>query len=971
MIPESELADLKARIPIENLIRSRGVELKPVGSDLKGLCPFHSEKTPSFTVTPSKGLYHCFGCDRGGDLFNFVMESDGVDFPEAVRRVRLFGKGAEIDGGAADREGKAGLKRPEAFARHSHYVNDALLLQHVVSFTKWRFLETARAIDYLRRRGITSPETIERFQPLFFDGKFGRTLPTTQSNAGKEVRAQLERIGIYTPKHHHERFVGHIAFPAYGEDGTVKQIVARRLDEYKHKRPRYLLLTQPHGGLFNREVFGSSKELILTEGVFDAMTFFEHGFRNVTCGFGASGFHDELFTAITRSKIKRVYIAFDNDEAGNTGAAKVAEKLKGAGIEAFRVQFPMALDANDFALKTDSPREAFTVLLNAAKPMFEEVGAADPDEGETAGKESGQMKKVSGDPGEALSRGPAVEVPVQKANRTSPLTLVKDESIKSVKLLDGDICEIEFPGRVYRIFGLSKNQSLEVMRVNIRVYLSEGYFSETIDLTSNKQQDRYAQDAGDALREKSEIFKRDLERMLLRLEDLQYDRIYGDKENKDKIPEMSKGEIDEAMRFLKSPKMFEIISDDLRRCGIVGEETNLIVMYLAATSRLLSKPIHILVQSGSASGKSTLMKAILNMIPPEDVLLYSSLTGQALFYMRDRELKHKILAIEEDRGAERADYIIKMLQTEGKANIATTIKDPGTGHMSTEDYWVEGPTSCWKTSTTIYIDEEVLNRFFVLATDESKEQTRRILEMQRIQRTFEGWEMRENRPNIYKIHHNAQRLLKPIPVVNPFARLLTFMDNRHRLRRDHEKYMSLIEAVALLRQYQKPLHKREIAGKVRECILVDTNDIRIANRLANHVLGRTLDEMPPHTRTFLREIAKLADEEAEKQKIPRQDVRLTRRQMVEYTGLSSTQVHHHLRKLIELEYVVPASAGIHRLLNYDVMYRGEGESGAPFLPGILDIDEAEKELAEELKKSEEVSGPSSTGEVLRKAGGEG
>jgi DNA primase len=909
-IPQTELDSLKSRVPLAELARGRGVTLKPVGRDLKGLCPFHEEKTPSFTVTPAKNLYHCFGCDRGGDVFSFLMELDGVDFPEAVRRVRLFAEGEALD----------------AVPEIRMYVNDRVLLEQVVLYYRRRFLETPRGPAYLEKRGITNPETIAAFAPIFFDESLSKIMPRGHAKSGRELIAKLVELGIRHEKTGRELLAGYVGFPAYREDGSIAQIVCRYTGLATH-RPRYLLLPMPHAGLFNRAAL-SEQTVILTEGVLDAMSFYEHGFRNVTCCFGSNGFHADLHAALTQHKVQTVYLAFDNDESGNTGAAKVAEKLAGSGIDCFRVHFPKGLDANDYIRKTRPAAQALQVLLNSAEWLGAGRGPAAKPKPESAGAPP--------------AASPATPPPAQAPD----ITALRAGDDTPVNVLEGDICEMSFGDRLYRVFGLSKNNTLEVMRVNVRVYMGDGYFTETADLASNKQKDRYAQDASEALGPKAETFKRDLQRMFLKLEDLQYDRLYGEQSKKQTARvEISEEDKAAAIQLLKDRRLFERIAEDFRRCGVVGEETNLLMMYLAATSRLLAKPIHILIQSSSAAGKSTLMKAALNMMPEEDVLLYSALTGQALYYMQDKDLKHKLLAVEEDRGAEKAEYIIKMLQTEGKANIATTIKDPGTGHMSTSDYWIEGPVSCWKTTTALWVDEEVLNRFLVIATDESREQTRRILEVQRLMRTFEGWELRENRDAIYELHRNAQRLLRPLPVVNPYAAQLSFLDDRHRLRRDHEKYQVLIEAVALLRQYQKPIEKREIGGRIEECILVDLKDIRLANRLANHVMGRTLDEVPPHTRTFLATLARLADEEARRLSISRAEVRLSRRQMIAETGLSSTMIHNHLAKLAELEYVIAHPGGVRRLMVYEILYRGEGDNGAPFLPGIADLRELKKDLA--------------------------
>ena len=146
----------------------------------------------------------------------------------------------------------------------------------------------------------------------------------------------------------------------------------------------------------------------------------------------------------------------------------------------------------------------------------------------------------------------------------------------------------------------------------------------------------------------------------------------------------------------------------------VGEETNKKVSYLAAVSRLLEKPLAIVVQSASSAGKSSLMEAVLDFMPEEHRESYTAMTGQALFYMGQKNLKHKILAIAEQQGAEAASYPLKLLQSEGKLNIASTGKDPVSGKHVTHEYTVEGPVMLFLTTTAPDVDEELMNRCLCL-----------------------------------------------------------------------------------------------------------------------------------------------------------------------------------------------------------------------------------------------------------------
>lgn len=132
------------------------------------------------------------------------------------------------------------------------------------------------------------------------------------------------------------------------------------------------------------------------------------------------------------------------------------------------------------------------------------------------------------------------------------------------------------------------------------------------------------------------------------------------------------------------------------------------------------------------------MEAILAFMPDEHKVKYSAMTGQSLFYMQGQSLKHKILAIVEEEGAERASYSLKLLQSEGELTIASTTKDPKSGEMTTKEYRVEGPVMILLTTTAIDMDEELLNRCVVLSVDESRHQTHAIHELQRERETMEG-----------------------------------------------------------------------------------------------------------------------------------------------------------------------------------------------------------------------------------------
>ena len=286
---------------------------------------------------------------------------------------------------------------------------------------------------------------------------------------------------------------------------------------------------------------------------------------------------------------------------------------------------------------------------------------------------------------------------------------------------------------------------------------------------------------------------------------------------------------------------------------------------------------------------------------------------------------------------------MKQLQSEGELSIASTGKDPSTGRLVTHEYRVKGPTALFMTTTAIDLDEELMNRCVVLTVDEDREQTRAIHRMQREAETLEGYFAELDRKELLELHRNAQRLLKPLRVVNPFARRLTFLDVKTRTRRDHLKYLALIRAIALLHQHQRPVLESEHRGRQRAYIEATLSDIEVANRLAHEVLGRTLDELPPQTRRFLLLLDQLARQACEEQHIPRVELRLTRAEIRRHTGWSLTQVKVHLDRLAEMEYVLIHRGGRGQSFVYELLWAGEGKEGETFLMGLLDVEALRRE----------------------------
>ncbi|EPM0489752.1 toprim domain-containing protein, partial [Escherichia coli] len=694
----------------------------------------------------------------------------------------------------------------------------------------------------------------------------------------------------------------------------IREMYGRKIgNDLRKGTALHLYLPGAHGGVWNEQALIGSSTVILCESLIDAMSFWVAGFRNVTAAYGVNGFTGEMRAALLAHGVKQVLIAYDNDPAGNEAAVKLASSLAADGIATFRVLFPAGMDANGYLCQVAEPEQAFSVLLDGAVPMSDLADAESI--APQASAEPAHLTALAAD----VAALPAVSAPAP--------------GVSVEALADGELM-VALPGERWTIRGVSRKTNAAAMKVNAQV-LDTGsgvVFADAVDMMSARSRGGYARAAAAELGLAEGDLRRSLGKVLLALEHWQ-----AAPQPENAAPEMSDTDREAALELLRDECLAGRIASDMAACGVVGESTNLTAAYLAAVSRKLDRPLAVLIQSSSAAGKSSLMDAVLNLIPPEERLQYSAMTGQSLFYLGETNLQHKILAIAEEEGVRQAAYALKLLQSDGELTIASTGKDDASGNLVTKQYTVKGPVMLMLTTTAIDVDEELLNRCLVLTVNESREQTEAIHAAQRYAQTLEGLLASNEKSYITALHQNAQRLLRPLNVVNPFASQLTFMSDKTRTRRDHMKYLTLIQAIALLHQYQREIKRVEHRGQVVEYIEVTREDIALANRLAHEILGRTLDEMPPQTRKLLLLIQTMVSEQAAAQHCKPGEVRFTRREIRDFTQWSDNQLKVHCMRLAEMEYLLIHGGSRGHLLQYELLWDGSGDGS--HLCGLIEPED--------------------------------
>ena len=950
-LSDEAVTRIKREVSLVRLVESQGYKLHRHGKHYSVHCPFHeNDKTPSLIITPDVNLFHCPACGAKGSVIDWVMKTEGLAFREVVLKL---GKELPSVATQSDQNKKQPSKKkiPPLAVEKDHQV----LLHRVIDYYHAVLKQSPEALDYLASRGLNDEALISEFKLGYANRTLSQRLPVKQVKAGAEIRGQLQKIGLFRQSGH-EHFNGSIVVPVMNEQGAITEIYGRKLlgNKLRKGTPIHTYLPGPHQGVWNEPGLKYQKEIILCESLIDAMSFWVHGFKQVTASYGTAGFTDDHLTLFKNNGVERVLIAYDRDEAGNKAAELLSKKLQKEGIACFRVLFPKGMDANGYAVKVQPAQKSLGLVIRKAEWLGN--GKA-PTITTAKGIVDVVVEKATKEKNEAIESDPAE---LEKKETLSPLAAsplpnqamdqagLGDLNTASVALCENENeVSVTLGNRCYRVRGLDNNKTYQQLKVNLLVQSSQGMHMDVLDLYVSKQRFSFIKQASIELGVEEAVIKTDLGKLFIKLESLQGDKLRETLEPKSKTIKLDEQEKQAALALLEDAHLMQKILDDFERCGVVGEGVNKQVGYLAGVSRKLENPLAVMVQSSSAAGKTSLMESVLSFMPEEERVQYSAMTGQSLFYMGEQDLKHKILAIAEEEGASNASYALKLLQSEGQVSIASTGKNATTGNLETQEYKVEGPVMLFLTTTAIDIDEELLNRCITLSVDESREQTRAIHEIQRKRRTLEGQRHRKEKQKLIALHQNAQRLLRPLGVINPYADQLTFLDDKTRMRRDHEKYLGLIDTITLLHQYQREIIQDDYEGEVSEYVVTTLEDIALANELAHEMLGKTLDELPPQTRKLLNQIHEMVTQACQQEGIERSDYRFTRKQVREYSGWGNTQLKVHLGRLEEMEYVVVHGGSRGKVIQYEMIYNGEGAGTKSFLMGLIDV----KELGFDEKKS--------------------
>ena len=356
--PPSFIDELIARNPIEDVV-GQYVTLKRSGGNMFGLCPFHGEKTASFSVAPDKGIYYCFGCHKGGGAVNFMMEVEGLSYPDAVRALAK----------------RAGMEVPEDEQYQSRYRNQErlwALMKEAGRFFNTQLYTPAgkQCLEYVAKRGL-SKSIVTQFGVGYAPDSWN-SLVDAMKKKGYTDRELIDAdlVGEKNGRIY-DRFRNRLMFPIIDVRGNVIGFGGRVLDDSK---PKYLnsnetLIFNKRKNLFGINFAKKTKQpnIILVEGNIDVITLHQYGFDNAVASLGTALTEEQV--ALLSRYTEQVVLTYDSDEAGQRAAKRAIPMLEKAGIQVKVLQMKDAKDPDEFLHKFGA--EAFRALLGESSDRVE------------------------------------------------------------------------------------------------------------------------------------------------------------------------------------------------------------------------------------------------------------------------------------------------------------------------------------------------------------------------------------------------------------------------------------------------------------------------------------------------------------------------------------------------------------------------------------------------------------------------
>lgn len=819
-----EIQGIKAGLSIQTVLKYYGLE-----PDRNGMlkCPFHSDDTASMKIYDTTNTFNCFGCGKNGDQIEFCTLKEGSKHKGLVKATELSGEIKPISGNPQQLKSEPIHLRGETNVKTGNHTE--ILRKIFESFKNGlHHPVSVKPKEYLKKRNLS----LELLEMGYNSGQFHHHGRLSEADQQACIKAGLlipynasvpNGSGTtYTP------FAKDcIIFPLKDKGENIVSLYGRSIQENKdgtgkpapHGSGRHYYL-KDRTGLYPGYPQVEKAKLILTEAIIDAATLLQipeiKAEYSVLACYGTNGLTDEHLRAIKElTKLEEIIFFFDGDKPGREGAKKYQEELLNElpGVKLTTVDTPEGEDVN--SLLQGHTIEIFTHLLESRKNFF------------------------------LLNEEPSVKEKNDKAALPEPLKAAGRLNTRNPEFITYTTEEL----RIIILGGINLQQ-LDRLRITIKISRTDTSdplhsIRHTLDLYYSDYVEKFIGKASEQLETSTNIVRRVIAELTEQIEAYRLSKIESMKAQKPLARQLTEQRQRKAINYLKAVKLMERTNSDIGRTGMIGEENNRLLMYLVFTSRLREQPLHIISLGASGTGKTYLQEKVSELIPEQEKLEITILSENAFYYFDRKELKHKLVLIEDMDGAQDVLYPLRELQSKKRISKTLPIKD-SKGNLRTITLQVEGPICLAGTTTRDRLMEDNSNRSLLIYLDNSHEHKDQIMEYQR--RLSAGKVNTKEENELKEFFKDMQSVLKPVNVRNPYAELLKLPDYVFKPLRTNSHYLATIETITFYHQYQREVKTDPRSGELY--IETTLEDIEWANRLLKDVLLAKSDELNQALRNF-------------------------------------------------------------------------------------------------------------------------
>jgi DNA primase len=884
-----EIQDIKSKLTLAQVLQH--YNLKP-DKNLRLHCPFHEDKTPSLQVYYKTHTAYCFSSNckthgRSLDVIDFVLHKENTDKHNALLKCTEIINYFE---GKVNHQQKPIEVKTETIPMT---MPREQFLQNMFTYFKNAVHNSKPAQEYLQSRAINPTKIEVGYNTAQFH--HGQRRDETLIN-------NCVAVGLLAPWGVNNRKPEEQAYKAFGKECIVfalrnqgNQITGLYFRSTTNNADAKHFYLKESTGLYPKYPEPNTEKLIIAESIIDTASLLQ--IENITKGYsilaayGTNRLNEEMQTAIKElPQLTEIIFAFDNDEAGNKAAAKYKEELQTLlpQIILTKIILPNK-DVNETL--TAHNEEVFEILLSERSNDF---FLSIEKENEQPGTKL-LIDTTLPDVQAGIEKQKTVETiqqhPTHELNTTNPYKL----------RYTTDTANYFIQG------GLPKTtDNMKVMLV-IENKQTELKARNKIDLYEDKQVEKLCKDVAEKLQLRKDLLEADLYRLTDLLEN-HIQTTLQQTETNEPLQVLTVKERQDYESFARKPKLIKRLNELLGQTGIVGEERNRIFLLIIAISHKMPETLHALIQGSSGSGKTRLLKQISDCIPKENVTKLTRLSDKVLYNFPENYFINRLLCLEDIDGlSEEAEFAFRELQSNGELNSATSIKLEN-GQITSGQKTVKGPIASLACTTHGEIYEDNMSRVFLIAVDESTEQTKRIIEYQN--KKAAGLIDYKKEAEIKTFLQKFISLLQAREVINPFAEKIQLPEEAHKIRRLNDLFQSFVKMITILNQYQRKSDERKR-------LITAIEDVETAVAVMFESIVLKVDELDGSLRQFYEQLKSYLQKQYNG---THKTAEFSLREIRHALKSGKMQVFRYFNDLQQLEYVKQHGGYANRGFTYKIMY---------------------------------------------------